>query len=92
MLYAYDQNKLPTGSSLKKKKIQAYQSLNIWKNILCIFSKLINIGISLPVMGSAGIFSTSGVLDSAGNAKVSFLAKKSENKQFTSLPHNSVQI
>ena len=43
-------------------------------------------------MGSAGIFSTSGVLDSAGNAKVSFLAKKSENKQFTSLPHNSVQI
>lgn len=43
-------------------------------------------------MGSAGIFSTSGVLDSAGNAKVSFLAKKSDNKQFTSLPHNSVQI
>lgn len=41
-------------------------------------------------MGCAGIFSTSGVLDSAGNAKVSFLAKKSENKQFTSLPHNAV--
>ena len=91
LLCAYDQNELPAGSSLKKK-IQAYQSLNIWKNILCIFSKLINIEISLPVMGSAGIFSTSGVLDSAGNAKVSFLAKKSENKQFTSLPHNSVQI
>lgn len=28
----------------------------------------------VTVMGSAGIFSTSGVLDSAGNAKVSFLA------------------
>lgn len=66
-----------------EKKIQAYQSLNIWKNILCIFSKLINIEISLPVMGSAGIFSTSGVLDSAGNAKVSFLAKKSEKNNLS---------
>lgn len=51
-------------------------------------------GISLPVMGCAGIFSTFGVLDSAGNAKVSFLAKKKkkklENKQFTSLPYNTV--
>lgn len=28
----------------------------------------------VTVMGCAGIFSTSGVLDSAGNAKVSFLA------------------
>lgn len=28
----------------------------------------------VAVMGCAGIFSTSGVLDSAGNAKVSFLA------------------
>lgn len=41
-------------------------------------------------MGFAGIFSTSGVLDSAGNANVSFLAKKSENKQFASLLHNIV--
>lgn len=49
-----------------------------------------NMGISLPVMGCAGIFSTFGVLDSAGNAKVSFLAKKKKKvrEQFTSLPHN----
>jgi hypothetical protein len=36
----------------------------------------VNIEILLPVMGCAGTFSASGVLDSAGNAKVSFFAKK----------------
>lgn len=46
-----------------------------------------NMGISLPVMGCAGIFSTFGVLDSAGNAKVSFLAKKKKKKLENSLPH-----
>lgn len=70
------------------KKLQACQSFIISKNIYSL--KTNNIGISLPVMGCAGSFSTSGVLDSAGNANVSFLAIKSENKQFTSLPHNTV--
>ena len=32
-------------------------------------------------MGCAGIFSTFGVLDSAGNAKVSFLAKKKKVRE-----------
>ena len=46
------------------------------KKHIIYFLKVNNVGLSLPVTGCAGIFSTSGVLDSAGSAKVSFLAKK----------------
>lgn len=78
--------------ALHWKKVQACQSFTIWNHITYSL-KVNNKGITLPVMGCAGIFSTFGVLDSAGNATVSFLAKKkkkSENKQFTSLPYNTV--
>lgn len=67
----------PTGFSLKKctgLSIISYLNKHIIYSL-----KVNNIGISLPVMGCAGIFSTCGVLDSAGNAKVSFVAEKSEN-------------
>lgn len=64
-----------------KKRLQ----ISIWKKKhFFSFLKVNNIAISLPVVDRAEIFSTSGVLDLAGNAKVSFLAKKSKNKQFTS--------
>lgn len=74
--------------ALHWKQVQIHQSFTISKNIYSL--EVNDIWISLPVTGCARIFSTSGVLDSAGNANVSFLAKKSENKQFTSLLHNTV--
>lgn len=67
-----------------KKKVQLVNHLLLEKYYLL---QVTNTGISLPVMGCAGIFSTFGVLDSAGNAKVSFLAEKKKSQRTNSLPH-----
>lgn len=56
---------------------KVYSSLTIWKNV----SSFLN-SISLPVTGCPANFSTSGVLDSAGKANVSFLAEKRKSIYF----------
>lgn len=49
----------------------------VWNTATFFLSSII--GISLPVTGWASTFSTSGVLDSAANVNVSFLAEKKKN-------------